>query len=334
MKLLFLILLSFSFLSCSKKNIKDGPAFAKGGEWKTDSPVVKLGYQLYFDKRLSYDDTVSCNTCHDIMYKRGGVDGAKTSSSVDGTQGRRNALSVWNSKFFSVYSWDGKNSSILEQAKGSIIDPAKMGMEDHEVTLDKIKKINGYKSLFKEAYPNDANPITADNLAGAIAEFVKTLVALNSPYDKYKAGDKTALTSLAVRGMNKFNELGCVSCHSGDHFAGPKLSAGQGHFKKFPVFSNEELEEKHNLIEDQGVYERTSKSGDESVWRVPSLRNVAITAPYLHNGSIETLDEVVTVMAKLQLNKILTANDKKTLVAFLESLNSDLPQIKEPQPVK
>ncbi len=334
MKFLVILLMLLPIISCSKKEKIQGVAFEEVKDWKAKSPLEELGYHLYFDKRLSEDNTLSCNTCHDVTFKRGGVDGMATSTGIRGQKGGRNSPTVWNAKFLSAQFWDGRAKDLAEQAKGPITNPIEMGMESHEITIEKIEKIIGYQALFKKAFPENAKPINIDNLARAIAAFEETLVSLNSPYDRFKAGDKRALTSLAKRGMDNFQSIGCVACHSGDHFAGPKLQVGVGFYMKFPTFRSPELDEKYSFTKDLGRYEVTKKDADKNMWRVPTLRNVAMTSPYFHNGSVETLEEAVKVMGKTQLNKDLNADEIKTLVAFLNALTGKLPLIKEPTPLK
>ncbi|MEZ4743066.1 MAG: cytochrome-c peroxidase [Bdellovibrionota bacterium] len=293
--------------------------------------LVKLGKHLYFDPRLSKDNTVSCNTCHDITNKKGGVDGLPTSVGINKQIGGRNAPTVWNATFLSVQFWDGRANSLAEQAKGPIVNPIEMGMPSHEMVISKIGQLQGYKKLFKEAFPKDKQPVNIDNLAGAIAAFESTLVTLNSPFDDYSKGKKSALSLQARRGYDKFNSLGCVSCHSGDHFAGPKLSAGTGFYMKFPTYPGSQYDKKYDLLTDTGRFMETKKDQDKHMWRVPTLRNIALTAPYFHNGKVKTLSEAVRVMGKTQLNKDLSQQDVDDLVVFLNSLTGKLPAIKPPK---
>lgn len=333
-KHLIILLLMALPLSCTNKSEKAEKAERAANTQAAEvSPVVTLGKHLYFDKRLSKDNTISCNTCHNITNKSGGVDGLPTSKGIGNQFGGRNAPTVWNAKFLSVQFWDGRAKDLAEQAKGPITNPIEMGMPTHDLAITKIKDVKGYQDLFKAAFPNQEKPMTIDNLATAIAKFEETLVTTNSPFDKFKAGDKSSMSELAQEGYEKFQSVGCVSCHSGDHFAGPNLPVGTGFYMKFPTIPGSEYDKKYDLLSDTGRYEVTKNEADKHMWRVPTLRNVALTGPYFHNGKVEDLPEAVRVMAKTQLNKDLSDNDVKALVAFLEALTGDLPQIKEPQPL-
>ena len=163
-----------------------------------------------------------------------------------------------------------------------------------------------------------------DNATKAIAAYERTLITPNSPYDKYVSGDKSALTDQQVRGMNLTQELGCTSCHSGPAFNGP------GMFQKFPVNSNAFFAAKYHFKDDKGLAEVTKKPEDANMWKVPTWRNIALTAPYFHNGAAKTLDEAVTVMAKTQLDKELSKEQIADIVAFLNGLTGEFPKQKMP----
>lgn len=296
-----------------------------------EAAMVQLGQMLYFDTRLSKDDSISCNTCHDVSNKGPGADNLPTSVGIGKQKGGRNAPTVWNSRFLSVQFWDGRAPNLVEQAKGPITNPIEMGMDSHDIAVDKIRKVDGYRPHFKKAFGDDTDEaVNIENIAVAIAEFEKTLVALNSPYDKYKAGDLAALTDDEISGMQLFNTAGCIACHSGDYFAGPVLPEGTGFYQKFPMFPGSKYDKKYALLKDKGRFDVTKKDEDKNFWRVPTLRNVARTAPYFHNGSVKTLDEAVRVMAKTQLNRTLKAKEVTQIVAFLKALNGELPQIDKP----
>jgi len=290
----------------------------------TTPAKVRLGKALYFDKRLSADDTVSCNTCHDA--NRGGVDGLPTSKGIGGQFGGRNAPTVWNAAYLSVQFWDGREPSLEAQAKGPLTNPIEMGMKNHEAVTDKLKDIQGYRPLFEAAF-GKSDPITIDHVAQAIGAYERTLVSQSSPLDDYLRGDKRALSPLQIHGMKRFQEIGCTSCHSGPAFAGPVLPEGTGFFMKFPTFTSNPYVKKYDLMSDKGRMEHTKKVEDAHMWRVPTLRNIALTAPYFHNGRVRQLDEAVRVMAQTQLNKKLPQKDVEALVSFLKALSGrPLPQ--------
>jgi cytochrome c peroxidase len=178
--------------------------------------------------------------------------------------------------------------------------------------------------MFKDAFPGEEQPVTVDNAAKAVAAYERTLITPDSPYDRYVKGDKAALTEQQVRGMNAFADAGCVACHSGATFNGPQ-TPGQGFFMKFPTFEGSDYETKYHLTDDNGRFEATKNPADKHMWRVPTLRNVALTAPYFHNGQVATLDEAVRVMAKTQLNKTLPPEQVADIVAFLNGLTGKFP---------
>ncbi|MDX8385891.1 MAG: cytochrome c peroxidase, partial [Gallionella sp.] len=169
------------------------------------------------------------------------------------------------------------------------------------------------------------NPITYDNIAKAIAAYERTLITHDSPFDLYIKGNKEKLSASAKRGMNLVEKVGCTSCHKGKNFAGPDLPVGTGFYQKFPTFENNNYVKKYNLMADTGRHDATKMSDDKHMWRVPTWRNVALTAPYFHNGSVATLHEAVRVMAKTQLNKTLAKKEVNDIVAFLNSLTGELP---------
>lgn len=288
------------------------------------APVkVALGKQLYFDPRLSKDNSVSCNSCHNVMGS--GTDNLRFSKGVGGKEGGRNSPTVWNAAFMSVQFWDGRAATLEEQAKGPLVNPVEMAMESLDAVVEKVKGIAEYKGQFEKVFGKD-NPITIDHLAQAIAAYERTLITPNSPYDRFKSGNKDAMSPSAQRGMKLVQTVGCLTCHNGPNFAGPKMPIGQGNYKKFPTLPGTDFEKKYDLAKDLGRYEVTKKDEDKNMWRVPTWRNVALTAPYFHNGSVEKLDEAVRVMAKTQLNKDLQDNEVSDIVNFLNSLTGVHPE--------
>jgi len=285
------------------------------------------GKMLFMDPRFSSTGTVSCNSCHNIM--EGGDDSRTFSMGVHGKTGSRNAPTVWNSAFHSVQFWDGRADLLEDQAKGPVTNPVEMGVTEIEQAMDKVRAIPGYGPYFKEAFGKDS--MTVDNAAKAVAAFERTLITPNSAYDKYVKGDKKAMTAQQVRGMETFASTGCVSCHSGAAFNGPKMEFGQGFYAKFPTFADNEYNEKYNLSADKGREEATGKAADAHMYRVTTLRNITDTAPYFHNGSVNDLSDAVRVMAKLQLNKDLSDSAVEDIVAFLSALTGEYPEITMPR---
>jgi cytochrome c peroxidase len=289
---------------------------------------VELGKMLYLDPRLSSTGTVSCNSCHNVML--GGEDNRGGSVGVHGQVGGRSAPTVWNAAFNSVQFWDGRAPSLEEQAKGPVTNPIEMGMKSWDEVVARLKAIPGYPEAFAAAF-GSGDVVTADNAAKAIAAYERTLITPNSAYDRYVTGDQSALTEQQVRGMNTFAEVGCSNCHAGPAFNGPALPEGTPFFMRFPTFVNGMFEAKYGFSQDKGRAEVTKKAEDEHLFKVPTLRNVALTAPYFHNGKVKTLDEAVRVMAKLQLNRDLSDQQIADVVAFLNALTGEFPQQQMPR---
>ncbi len=287
----------------------------------TTAEKVALGQMLYHDPRLSSSGTVSCASCHNTML--GGEDNRGGSVGVGGQVGGRSAPTVWNAAFNAVQFWDGRAASLEEQAAGPVTNPIEMGMKNWDVVVARLKSIEGYQQAFTKAFGKDS--ISKDTATKAIAAYERTLITPNSPYDKYVNGDKSAMTEQQIRGMNKAVALGCTGCHSGPAFNGP------GTFQKFPVNSNGYFEAQYDFKKDKGLAEVTGKKADENFWKVPTLRNVALTAPYFHNGKVKSLDKAVKLMAKLQLNKDLSKEDVADIVAFLNALTGEFPEQKMPK---
>jgi cytochrome c peroxidase len=290
---------------------------------------ILLGKTLFFDPRFSEHGTLSCNSCHNVM--AGGDDNRPNSIGMHDARGGRSAPTVWNAAFYSVQFWDGRAASLEDQAKGPVVNPIEMGMGSLDEAMSRLKKIAGYQPMFEAAFPGEANPATVDNAAKAVAAFERTLITPNSPYDRYVNGDKTALTGQQVKGMNTFAELGCTSCHSGANFSGPTLPVGTGFFMKFPTYPGSAYDAKYGLLKDDGRYGVTKDKKDQHLWRVPTLRNIALTAPYFNNGSVPTLDEAVRVMVKVQLNKDVSEEQVKDVVAFLNGLTGEFPAMTLPR---
>ncbi|MGZ3689107.1 MAG: cytochrome-c peroxidase [Bdellovibrionota bacterium] len=292
----------------------------------TDNPStpakVALGRQLFFDPRLSVSGTISCNSCHNVMGS--GTDNLSVSVGVGGKLGGRSAPTVYNAAFMSVQFWDGRAPSLEEQAKGPMTNPVEMGMTSHELVMKRILQLPGYKKAFGAAFGKETP--TIDHAVKAIAAYERTLTTPGSAFDRYVKGDASALGAPAIRGMKLVQSVGCIACHNGPNFAGPEMPLGTGFYQKFPTFSGTEYEKIYHLSDDPGRFMATKKAEDSHLWRVPTWRNVALTAPYFHNGSVKTLDEAVRVMAKTQLNKTLTETEVKDIVSFLDSLTGEFPQ--------
>jgi cytochrome c peroxidase len=290
---------------------------------------IALGKALYFDPRFSAEGNISCNSCHNLM--AGGDDNRPNSIGFHDARGARSAPTVWNAAFLSVQFWDGRAATLEEQAKGPVVNPVEMGMADLDAAMARLKQIDGYLPMFEAAFPQDPNPVTADNAARAVAAFERTLITPNSPYDRFIEGELTAMTEQQVRGLVSFAELGCTACHSGANFSGPALPVGTGFYQRFPTIPGSTYDTRYGFTEDTGRHAVTGNEADKHLWRVPTLRNVALTAPYFHNGAVSTLDQAVRVMAKTQLGKDLSDEQAADLVAFLNALTGEFPDITMPR---
>jgi cytochrome c peroxidase len=260
---------------------------------KSTQAKIDLGRKLFFDTRLSADGTLSCASCHDIG--AGGDDNASFSTGIHGQTGDRNAPTVLNAAFLSRLFWDGRAASLEDQAKGPLVNPVEMGMPSEQAVVDKVKSLAEYGVPFRQTFPGE-DPITIDTIAAAIAAFERTLITPNAPYDRFVRGDESALTPQQIRGMALFQEVGCRNCHLDPTFSSAGLVKPFGTYRTFPTYPDNPYVKKYNLLID----------GKPAAIRVPSLRNVALTAPYFHNGSVKELEEAVRVMAVSQLGRPLS----------------------------
>lgn len=276
------------------------------GSDKDTPELIALGKKLFFEKALSLNNSQSCNTCHNIENGAGGVDNEATSLGVHGKRGDRNSPTVLNAGFHFVQFWDGRAEDLKAQAKGPILNPGEMAMASEKDVEKRLSEHPEYPQLFKAAFANEAKPITYDNLAHAIAAFERTLVTPGR-FDDYMKGDSTALTNREQRGLKTFVETGCVTCHVSPTLGGT-------------MYQKLGLVHPYEYTSDQGRYQVTKKEEDKMMFKVPSLRNVALTAPYFHDGRVKSLGEAVNKMAHYQLGKTLTDEDTKNIVAFLGSL--------------
>ncbi|MGI9387935.1 MAG: cytochrome-c peroxidase [Methyloligellaceae bacterium] len=278
---------------------------------KLDSRKVELGKRLFHDPILSSTGDVSCASCHDL--KSGGDDGRAKSIGATGQPTRRNSPTVYNVSLHSSWFWDGRAESLEDQIDGPITHPDEMGSAWPDI-VKRLKSSPQYTRLFRDAYGGDITPATIKN---AIATFERTLVTPDSPFDRYLKGDLAALPKDAVTGLNLFKTLGCISCHQGALLGG-NLFQKIGIFRKFGLLNRRAK----GGAQDFGRYDVTKDDADRYFFKVPSLRNVALTAPYLHDGSAATLEEAVAMMAYYQLGRNLTSGETASLVAFLKSLTA------------
>lgn len=270
---------------------------------------VKLGRKLYFDKRLSKDNTISCASCHDL--KTGGSDGKVVSTGIGGKQGNINSPTVYNSGLLFRQFWDGRSEHLIDQADGPVQNPVEMGSLWPQV-IAKLAKDNSYQKEFKAIY-KDGNAINRKNIKNAIVEFERSLVTINSPFDRYLKGDQMAIDDKAKNGYKLFKHYGCASCHQG-------AAVGGNMFQVFGVL-NDYFRKRGNITEaDRGRFNLTGNKTDMHKFKVPSLRMVAMTPPYLHDGNAKTLREAVDIMFEYQIGRKAPDKDKDDIVHFLKTL--------------
>ena len=288
-------------------------------ELDLDMRKVVLGRRLYHDARLSGDGTVSCATCHSLDH--GGAEPRAVSVGIGGQLGPINSPTVLNSRYNFRQFWDGRAADLREQAAGPIENPAEMGHSFVEL-IPQLKENSTYTTAFQEAYGSE---ITKELVLDAIATYEESLLT-PSPFDAYLRGDKDAISAEAKAGYATFKEVGCTACHSG------MLLGGQM-FQRLGVIKDYFKERGTEITPaDLGRYNVTQEDDDRHLFKVPTLRNVALTSPYLHDGSVETLKEAIRIMGTYQLGKDLDASQVAHIKAFLESLTGELPpHAREPE---
>jgi len=274
---------------------------------KVNVKKAKLGKKLFFDPILSKDGTISCATCHDLQ--NGGDDGLKFSFGINGQKGNINSPTVYNSVFNFRQFWDGRAKDLKEQAKGPIENPVEMGHTMHGA-VEVLRQSEKYVEIFHELYKEG---ISENTIVDAIAEFEKTLITVDAPFDKYLNGDQNAINEKAKKGYVLFKSKGCILCHNG-------VNVGGNLYNKFGIYEDSKSE---NL----GRYNITKREEDKYVFKVPSLRNISLTAPYMHDGSVSTLNKAVELMTEYQLGRYMETGDTDAIVAFLKSLTGELPEI-------
>ncbi len=281
---------------------------------KLDKQKVRLGRILFLDKRLSADNTISCSSCHDLRHA--GQDGRAVAVGINGSEGTVNSPTVFNSGFGFRQFWDGRAASLEEQVEGPVHNPIEMGSNWEEV----ITKLSRDHKLVAEFESIWSDGITTGNIQAAIAEFERSLITPNSPFDRYLKGDASALTDKEKQGWRLFRDLGCISCHQG-------VGIGNNMYANLGVMDHYFSNIGRPLTKsDLGRFNVTGDEMDRHVFKVPGLRNVALTAPYFHDGSITTLDKVVYTMARYQLGISLDKKQIEYLVAFLTSLTGEFPE--------
>lgn len=300
-------LAAFGALPTVMENAKDPVTDAK----------VNLGRILFFDTRLSKNQELSCNSCHNL--ETFGVDNKKTSTGHKGQLGGRNSPSCYNAAGHFVQFWDGRAPDVEAQAMGPVTNPVEMAMKDEAAVAKVLKSIPDYAPLFKAAFPGEKDPLTLAGAARAIGAFERKLVT-PSKWDAYLAGDKTVLSAEEKKGFNTFVETGCTTCHNGV-FVGGGMYMKAGLVKPWPNQA------------DNGRFDVTKNEADRMMFKVPSLRNIEKTAPYFHDGATASLEEAVKMMARHQLGKELQDAETGSIVTWLKTLTGTIPAAYITKPV-
>ena len=276
---------------------------------------VALGRMLFFETRVSKDGTVSCARCHlPWLY---GTDGLQKPIGAEHRVNPRNAPTVLNAALQISAHWRGDRKSVEDQATQALVGPPSFGNPSYEAAMARIKAIAAYPPLFAKAFPKEADPVTPENWGKALGAYERTLVT-PSPFDRYLAGDESALGPDAKVGLREFMQTGCITCHNG-------VGVGGGMYQKFGLVEDY-WKATGSPTPDKGRFDVTKDPADMYVFKVPSLRNVAMTPPYFHDGSVATLTDAVRVMGRVQLGRALTDEQVARIVAFLQSLTGRLPE--------
>jgi cytochrome c peroxidase len=300
----------------------------------TDNPQtqakVALGKMLFFDRRLSVNGSLSCNSCHDLSHA--GADFRALPVGATGIQGRRSVPTLWNVAYETVFFLDGRAATLEDAIQSHLLDTTVMAMPSTERVRAALADVQAYRDLFAA---NFVDGLSYTNISRALASYIRSLRTPGSAFDHYLRGNSHALSAQARRGFRDFIETGCASCHFWVNLSGPvpglAFQQGEGFYELFPNFPGTAEEKRYHLTDDLGRFNVTHIETDRRMWRVPVLRNVELTAPYFHNGSVATLGEAIRVMAKTQLGVVLDKQAIADIGAFLKSLTGKFPQITVPQ---
>ncbi len=281
-----------------------------------NTAIAQLGKRLYFEEAISANGTLSCNSCHPI--DNYGVDNLPVSPGFDGTLGTRNSPTTFNAWFHATQFWDGRSPDLTDQAKGPPLNPIEMGLSDPREVEDILASLPVYPEMFAAAFPGEENPITFDNFAAALAAFQETL-ATPAAFDAFLDGAAHALNDVQKEGLALFIEAACIVCHSGPGLGGNNMF-------RFGLVHGPYYEFTGSAGRDRGVAEVTGSEADKYVFKTPGLRNVEMTAPYFHDGSIESLADATRIMAYTQLGRELDDDQIYKIVEFYRSLTGEIPE--------
>ena len=291
------------------------PASMPSAENPITPEKVTLGKILFYEPRISVDGTVSCSKCHPIpLYA---ADGLRKSMGHNCTENPRNDPTVFNAASQISEHWIGNRTSVEDQAKQAVIGPPAFGMPSYESVEKVLRSYAQYQALFKAAFPSDKEPVTVDNFSKAVGAFERTLIT-PAPFDAFLKGNKDAITAQQKKGLGAFMGQGCVGCHFSP-FVGGQM------YQKFGLFAPYWEYTKSKKV-DEGRFAVTKNKSDKYVFKVPVLRNVEMTRPYFHDGSVDKLGEAVWIMGKIQLGKDLPKEQVQDIVAFLHALTGKIPE--------
>lgn len=279
---------------------------------------VELGKMLFFDPRLSASHTTSCNSCHNVGLA--GADGGETAIGHSWQQGGRNVPTAFNAVFNTARFWDGRAQDLEDKVAGQTFNPIGMALPEGELS-GQLAAIPGYEAAFRAAFPGEASPVTLANAQKAIAVFQATLITPNAPFDRYLRDDALALSAAQKEGLQLFMSKGCAECHDG-------MNLGGTQYAPFGILERPGAEVLPRT--DKGRFMVTETVGDQYVFKVPQLRNIALTAPYFHSGRAWDLAQSVAVMAASQIGAPVNADEAGKIVAFLDSLTGEQPRVVYP----
>ena len=307
-------------LARAQQIFKPLPADASTPQRPLSPERVALGRALFFEPRLSSDGRISCASCHQASFS-----GAEPLALSVGPHGKvlpRNVPTVFNSALQFAQHYGGNRADVEEQAMMSLLSPFAYANADYPSAEAKLRALPGYRAMFEKSFPGEAEPVTAVNWGKAIGAYERTLLT-PAPFDRYLKGDNMSLSVQAKHGLDKFMSFGCGGCHNG-------VNVGGQTFQKFGVKEDYWLATGSKPMEvlkgiDKGRFHDTNNEADSYMFKVQQLRNVAVTPPYFHDGSVARLDDAVRIMGRLQLGRDLGPADVSDIVAFLESLTGEVP---------
>ncbi len=281
-----------------------------------NTPIAQLGKKLYYEEAISASGEMSCNTCHPIASY--GVDNLRVSPGHDGTEGTRNSPTTLNAYFHTTQFWDGRSPDLADQAKGPVLNPIEMGLSSPEEVVEILAAMPEYPDMFAAAFPEEEDPITFDNFADAIAAFEETL-ATPAAFDDFLDGMAHLLSEEQKDGLSLFIESGCIACHIGPGLGGTMM-------QRFGLVHGPYYDYTPSQMVDLGLAEVSGEEKDKYVFKTPALRNIEKTAPYFHDGSVESLEEAIQIMAYTQLGRELKNEEVDNMVAFFRSLTGEIPE--------